>query len=267
MGKTKRIELESALGRYYASQRDESAPEAIDPLVEAMVAEDAKARRRHAHSIGAIAFVAAQVRHIPAWTWAAHAALIALMFAVAAFSDSPEATKYAVGILSAMAVLVDVPVQQASAYHGVAELEYACPNNAASVTVARLIVLGCSSALAVTLMAAAAASALDIALFEVAVWAYAPFFLSCAGSLMTLRKAPPSSATMFCVVWSSVCSAALLALANLLPDLYAHTSLAVWLIAAAAALVWLAREVALTLRAASAGLDVFSPHMAKTNTR
>ncbi len=175
-----------------------------------------------------------------------------------------EPAKLTVGILSAATVLVGAPTVHASKLHGVAELEYSCPNNVASVMVARLVVLGCSSALAVLLMVFVTAAYLDLGAFAVALWATPPFFCSCAGCLFALRKVAPLTGAAFCVVWSAACSAALLALSAHFPEMYSEASLVVWAGAAAAALAWLAREVAMTLRSALQGLDAFSPYMAKT---
>lgn len=257
--------LELRLERHYASQREATSPSAIDDLALAMAAEDARMTRLASRDTGLISFVVAQVRFIPLWTWVAQALLVALMFFVATASGSAEATKLSVGILSAMTVLVGVPTVHASKLHDMAELEYSCLHNAASVLAARLIVLGCSSALAVALMVGVTAPAVDASAFDVALWACPPFFVSCAGSLMALRRAHPTTAVLHCVAWTAACSIALFALAGTRPDLYAGTSLATWGAAAAAALAWLVHEVALTLRAAAAGLDAFSPQYARTN--
>ena len=266
MGKVERAKLKVELARHYAAQREAASAETIDAIASAMVVEDARMRKAQPYRLKAVAFVAAQMRYVPAWTWAAQAAIVAIMCALGYTAGDATASKLAIGLLSAMTVLVGVPTVQASKLHGVAELEYSCPHNAASVLVARLIVLGCSSALAIGLMVAAAATSLDVGAFDVALWACPPFFLSCAGSLMALRKTPPPVATMLCVAWTVTCSAALLALAGTVPDLYAHASLASWAVAAGMACVWLAHEIAMTVRTATAGLDAFSPHMARTYT-
>ncbi len=264
MGEVNRARLKVELARHYASQCEAVSPEAISGLACAMVAEDANTRRPLPRRSGAAGFVASQVRYIPVWTWAAQAALVAIMCVLACSGGDAGLTKVTVGILSATCVLVGVPTVHASKLHRVAELEYACAHGAASTMAARLIALGCSSALAVGLMVAATASALDARAFDIALWACLPFFLSCAGSLMTLRKAAPDTAPMLCVALTAACSVALLGLSALVPDLYAQASLASWAMAAAAALVWLVREVVMTVRTATAGLDAFSPHMAKT---
>lgn len=264
MSETKRAKLETELERHYAAQRKVASGDAIDAIASAMVAEDTRMRRTQPCHMGVAEFVASQARYVPAWTWAAQAALVALMGVLACAVGDAGPTKVCVGILSAMCVLVGVPTVHASKLYGVAELEYACPRNAASVLVARLIVLGCSSALAVALMVGTTAPAVDASVFEVALWACPPFFLSCAGSLMVLRKASPSTSPMLCAALAAACSVVLLALASAVPDLYAHASLASWAAAAAAALAWLAHEVTMTLRAAREGLDAFSPHLART---
>lgn len=265
MAEVNRARLEEELVRHYTSQREPANPAMMNQLVSAMVAEDARMRRSQQRRMGEVAFVAAHVRFIPAWTWAAQAGLVALMCVLAHAANDASATKAAVGALSAMCVLVGMPTVQASKQYGVAELEYACAHNAASVMVVRLIVLGCSSALAVALMVGVTAPAVDASAFDVALWACPPFFVSCAGSLMALRRAHPTTAVLHCVAWTAACSIALFALAGTRPDLYAGTSLATWGAAAAAALAWLVHEVALTLRAAAAGLDAFSPQYARTN--
>lgn len=264
MHEAKRARLKLELSHHYESQHADVPEETVEALVTAMLAEDVHGYGiRHASS-GPVTFVASQVRYIPTWTWAAQTALVALMCAMAHLVGDASPTKVAVGILSAMAVLVGVPTVQASKANGVAELEYACLHDASSVMVARLIVLGCSSSLAVAIMVGITAATINAAAFHVALWACPPFFLSCAGSLLVLRKAHPSTATTLCVAWATCCSITLLALAYALPNLYAGASLAAWASAATAALAWLLREVMQTFRAASAGLDAFSPHMART---
>lgn len=264
MGEVERARLKVELSRHYSAQREKADPKTIDLLAQAMVAEDARMNKAEGRRVALIPFVAAQVRYIPRWTWVAQLGIIALMLAVATSTADAHVAKLVVGILSAATVLVGVPALHASKIHGVAELEYSCPSNAASVMVARLIVLGCSSSFAVALMVGVVASSLNVGALSVALCACPPFFCSCAGSLAVLRRAAPSSAAVLCWAWAVACCAVLMALASMFPNMYEGASLASWIAAAALALAWLAHEVAMTLRAASAGLDAFSPHMAKT---
>lgn len=256
--------LESRLERHYALRRAAVSPSAIDDLALALVAEDARVTRVASRDTGLISFLAGQVRFIPIWTWLAQVLLTALMFFVATASGSAEATKLSVGLLSAMTVLVGVPTVHASKLHGMAELEYSCLHNAASVLVARLIVLGCSSALAVALMVGMVASSLEVGAFTVALWACPPFFGSCATALTVLRKASPDTAVPLTVSWVMGCCMTLLAFAIVFPEMYGNTALSVWAVAASLALIWLVREVATTIRSAAAGLDALYPQMAKT---
>ena len=264
MGKAGHKRLEEILAKHYAAQPVAVEPEVVDVVVRAMLAEDAHTGSVRGRSMGFAAFVAAQVGFVPVWTWVAQVAIVVVMYVVAFAGGDADAAKLTVGILSAATVLVGAPTVHASKLYGVAELEYSCPNNVASVMVARLVVLGCSSALAVLLMVFVTAAYLDLGAFVVALWATPPFFCSCAGCLFALRKVAPSTGAAFCVVWSAACSAALLALSAHFPEMYSEASLVVWAGAAAAALAWLAREVAMTLRSALQGLDAFSPYMAKT---
>ena len=263
MDRVTRARIEGELVQRLARQREVPHSEALDGLVSAMLAEDARLAS-HADDLGFIPIVAAQVRFIPAWTWAAQVALVAVMYLVAAASPGTEATRMTVGILSALTVLVGVPTVHASRRYGVAELEYSCLHNTASVLVARLIALGCSSALAVACMVGLAVSSLDLGVFEVSLWASLPFFCSCASALAVLRKAPPDAAALLAVAVVAACCSALLLVDIAFSQLYDVASLAVGAAAAALALAWLAREVTLMLRSTTAGLEAFSPHLAKT---
>lgn len=251
--------LKVALCRHYDAQRKNAPSQTKDALAAAMVAEDARMRRAQQENTSLAAFVAAQVRFIPAWTWVAQVALVALMFLLAYTVEVAGVARFAIGMLSAATVLVGVPTVASSKRYGVAELEYACPHNAASVMVARLVVLGASSALAVALMVVAMASTLDMRVFDVALWACPPYFLSCAGVLVLLRKVSPSVAITMCAVWVAACTVVLHAVATVFPQAYTDASLAVWAGAAGLAFVWLVRELAMTFRAVAGGLDVFSP--------
>ena len=251
MSKADQKRLEAMLVNHYAAEQVVVEPETVDDITHAMLDEDARVGKVRRRSMGFAAFIAAQVGFIPVWTWAAQVAIVAVMCVVAFAGGDAYAAKLSIGILSASTVLVGIPTIHASKLHGVAELEYSCPNNAASVLVARLIVLGCSSALAVLLMVSVTAANLDLGTFAVALWAAPPFFCSCAGCLFVLRKAAPSTGAALCVVW-------------IFPEMYAEASLTVWAGAAAAALAWLVRELIMTLRSAWEGFDAFSPYMAKT---
>lgn len=255
--------LKVALGQHYAALHENASAQTKDALVAAMVAEDAQMRKIQQANTSLAAFVAAQVRFIPAWTWAAQVALVVLMCIMAYTVEVVGVAKIVVGMLSAATVLVGVPTVASSKRFCVAELEYACPHNAASVMVARLVVLGASSALVVAVMVATTASTLNVHVFDVALWACPPYFLSCAGTLALLRRATPSTAMAMSMVWVAACTVALLAVAAVFPEAYNSASLAVWAGVSGLAFLWLVRELVVTLRATAAGLDAFSPHLAQ----
>jgi len=265
MDKREQTGLEAMLAAHYAAQRDGTGSRVPDALVTLMMEEDARARIAGRKSIGHAAFVAAQVRYIPAWVWLAQIVLVAFMFITVISEEAPETVKLTVGILSAVTVLVGMPTMHASKLHGVAELEYSCPNNAASAMMARCLALGCSSSLVVAIMIACTAASINTNAFVVALWACPPFFFSCAGSLAILRRANPQNAVLFCAMWTIACSVLLAGAGALIPNIYDHASLTVWGGAAAIALTWLVRELIMTLHSARAGLDSFSPFLPNTN--
>lgn len=259
-----RTQLESRLSQHYAHQRENVPLECISDLVSHMLSEDAKAREADGHRLGDAAFVASQVRYIPLWTWAAQIAAVALMFAVARNLDNSLVAKLLVGVFSAATVLVGVPTVSASRRYGVAELEYSCLHDAASVLMARLIILGCSSSLATMVMIGCTAASINASAFIVALWTCPPFFCACAGSLAILRRTAHQSASALCGIWTTACSIALVATAAIHPEIYGQASLTLWAIASASASLWLVHEVAMTLQAATFGLDLFAPHLART---
>ena len=257
MREVDRAQLETALSQHYASQRENIPPERIDDLVRLMLSEGARTHGADSHGLDAVAFVASQVRYIPLWTWAAQMAAVVLMFVVANSLDNLLVAKLLVGVLSAANVLVGVPTVSASRRYGVAELEYSCPHDAASVLMARLIILGCSSSLATMAMIGCTAASINANVFTVALWA-------CAGSLTIMRKAAHQVASAFCGIWSLACCTALVVVAAIHPEIYGRASLAMWALASTSALLWLVHEVAMTLQAATFGLDRFAPHLART---
>ncbi len=264
MGEIARAKLTAALSQHYGLHRRAASPEEVERIANLMITEDARVRKADMRSMKGAGFVAAQVRYIPSWTWVAQVLIVALMVVMAYTSGSEISTKTVIGVLSAASVLVGVPTVHASKRHTMAELEYSCANNTANVMVARLTVLGCSSALVVALMVSVTAAHLDTGAFSVALWTAPPFFCSCAGALLLLRKASPSSAAALCAVWTVACSAALMSFSTVFPEMYGDASLTVWAGASAVAFIWLVREVIMTFRSVVAGLDIFSPHFSNT---
>lgn len=142
-----RARMRIALRHHYQRQVDPVGDEAIDALVSAMVAEDSRARGGAESRRGFLPFVVAQARFIPIWVWLAQVALVATMVLVARLAGNGVMARWAIGVMSTASVLVCVPTLHSSRLHGVVELECSCRHNAASVLVARLIVLGCSASL------------------------------------------------------------------------------------------------------------------------
>ena len=254
-----RARMRIALRHHYQRQVDPVGDEAIDALVSAMVAEDSRARGGAESRRGFLPFVVAQARFIPIWVWLAQVALVSTMVLVARLAGNGVMARWAIGVMSAASVLVCVPTLHSSRLHGVVELECSCRHNAASVLVARLIVLGCSASLCLGVMVSATSRVTGMGALWVARWACPPYFLSCAGALVMLRRCRPSFALLACVAWTCLCCGSLYMLSVAFPSAYGEASLSVWALASLASLAWLSREVVLTVRAASAGLDGLTP--------
>jgi len=256
--------LEERIHRHVSPRREATPAEVVDGLVEAMLAENARAGRARPPALSLFAFVGAQVRYVPVWTWVAHLTLVALMWAIARYGSDAGLEKVSVGALSAMTVLVCVPTVLSSKRHKVIELEYSCRNNAATVMLARMLIFGCSTSLTVFIMVILSAASLNLSALTVALWACPPFFCSISGSLQTLRKSPPSLALSICTVWCVLCTAVLVGAAAVVPDLYGSASTATWLAASGLALTWLVRELIACATSVMAGLDGNSLSLTQT---
>ena len=255
--------LKTALKRYYAAQRTAPTNGQLNSLAAVMLEEDAKPREVPAPSLGILDFISAQVHYVPAWAWLAQVAVLLVMACVVSTTHESgvETVRITMSLLTAASVLVGVPSLQSSKTHGVAELEYSCKYNTASIVIARLIIFGCTSALAVVLMVLMLALRFDLSILTVTLWAAPPYFISCAGVLAIMRHMSPENAVLSSAAFVAICFGALLTIGWLFPDAYRSASLGVWALAAAVGAVWLARELVLTVRAAAAGLDVFCSGM------
>ncbi|WP_080802764.1 hypothetical protein [Arabiibacter massiliensis] len=262
MNATSRKDVERLLSAHYRAER--GAPDAAGKTATlAAVRAEAAAGTADCETSSAVSFagfVAAQARFIHLRVWAAQLVLVVAMIAACAFEGfTPNGLSFASGVLAAATVLVGLPDLVSSAAHRVAELEYACRFDCRAVALARLIVLGCADVVAVTAIALAAPVALGADPFASLVHACVPFFLTCAGALLIVRRCAPVQALPLACVWALLVMAAAYGAFMLAPDLYALASTWAWALVAAASLLWTAREVRAWLAGIAGGLDVFSP--------
>lgn len=256
-GKSKR-NVERALRAHYRAERgapDAEAKAATLAAVRAAVASERPAGERGGGMTFA-GFVAVQARFIHPRVWAAQLALVAIMAAVC-LPSSGMARGFSVvsGMLAAATVLVGLPDLLASATHRVSELEYACRFDCRAVALARLIVLGCSDVAVLTAIVLSAPLLLGADPFASLVHACAPYFLSCAGALVLVRRCPPSQALPLGFAWTLLVMAAAYAAFSLVPDAYAQASAWAWALVAAASAAWAAREARAWLGCIAGGLD------------
>ena len=209
-----------------------------------------------------VQFVAAQARFIGPGPWLAHAALIVVAVALCAAAPGKEAALCAAALVGAAVMLVEAPPLLASRAHGVAELECACLFDHRSALAARMVVLGCSGALLVTALAAAAPLLAGASAIDVLVHACLPYFLACIGCLEIARRTSAANATGAAAAWCLLVAGGGLALWLAAPQLYTATATGTWGLAGAAALAGVLHEAHLLLRQAGQGLDAIAPRAA-----
>lgn len=260
MSATSKKDVERLLRAHYRAER--GAPDAAARAQAlAAVRREAAATPREADPAASFpAFVAAQARFIHARVWMAQLALVAAMAGLCLLDPAaPRGFSLASGVLAAATVLVGLPDLLSSAAHRVAELEYACRFDCRAVALARLIVLGSSDVVAVTAIALAAPVALGADPFASLVHTCVPFFLSCAGALLIVRRCAPTKALPLAWLWTLLVMAGAYALFALAPGAYAQASAWAWALVAAGSLVWAAREVRAWLACIARGLDALGP--------
>ena len=200
---------------------------------------------------------------VPKWlAWLSVALSVALVAVMAVLclpsSGMAHGFPVASGMLAAATVLVGLPDLLSSASHRVAELEYACRFDCRAVALARLVVLGCADVVTVTAIALAAPVMLGTDLFASLMHACAPYFLSCAGALLLVRRCAPSQALPLACAWTLLVAAGAYALFTLVPPAYAQGSAWAWALVAAGSLVWAFREARAWLGGIAGGLDMLA---------
>ena len=258
-GEMGKREVELLLRAHYRAERGGPDADAKAATLAAVRAEAALPARGAAQPMSFAGFVAAQARFIRPQVWAAQLALVAAMVALCLIGDSaPRDLSLASGVLAAATVLVGLPDLLSSAANRVAELEYACRFDCRAVALARLVVLGCADVVAVTAIALAAPVMLGTDLFASLMHACAPYFLSCAGALLLVRRCAPSQALPLACAWTLLVAAGAYALFTLVPLAYAQGSAWAWALVAAGSLVWAFREARAWLGGIAGGLDMLA---------
>lgn len=247
--------LERRLRRHYAAQRAETAPEEILSVTTAMVGACRSRATPPARPIGSAAFVAAQTRMVPRSVWVAQAAFLALAMLLSARDAGAAFTYSAAGMLSSLTVVMAASAVHASRTNRVAEVECSCRFDFASVTVARLIALGCLQALCMVIAAAVLSGAREQGFLAPFLYLCLPYFCTCAGSLGLLRRPSGQMAVLWCGAWALCCCGVSFLLGAYAPFVYEAASLGAWALAAAAAALWLACEVRRTIEDARTGVS------------
>lgn len=260
MSATGRKDLERLLREHYRAERGMPDAGAKAAALEAVREEAAVTERRADAPMPFASFVASQARFIRPRVWAFQLALVAAMAALCLIEpDASRNFPLVSGVLAAATVLVGLPDLLSSASHRVAELEYACRFDCRAVVLARLIVLGCADVATVTAIALVAPVLLGADPFVSLVHACAPYFLSCAGALLLVRRCAPSQALPLACAWTLLVAACAYALFALAPLAYAQGSAWAWAVVATGSLAWAVREVRAWLACLASGLDALAP--------
>lgn len=197
-------------------------------------------------------FLCAQVRFTRPVVWAAFA-LVALLTVVASHleTDGPLGSQ-ALSAAGGMTALVCLASVTRSKPFGMGELEAACPFNAVSVAVARLLLMGLASAL--VLATGAVASGIEgTGVVRALLLMGAPYLIACAGGLMCARLVSSPDARGAAISWASAVTVVGAMLFYAAPSAYAQTSVWVWALACAVAGAWCAREVRSWVGASATG--------------
>ena len=244
--------LEDLVRQAYRSERLPIGDEGREAVMDAMMREARSCRR--AERLDALAsFVGAQVRFVGWQAWVAQAGVVALMASVCTSGTGGRTVAAATSLLAATSAAIGLPWLLASRAHGMAELERSCPFGAGSVALARLLVLGVASALAMTgiLVAAPALAGADPVLM--AVRAAAPYLLSCAGALALGMRSSRTDAILAGVAWVTLVAAASCAVYAAVPAAYDAASTWVWAVASGVGAAWSLTEAIAWVRACAYG--------------
>ena len=263
--------IETRLRSHYRAQRTLRSEErdiaAREAAVRAAVAASARlaedaADKKPSASIRSFArFVLGQARFVHRRVWVAQAALAAAMVVLCGAAEwaSPGASSDRIALLfslmGAVSVAAGLPELMTSRANGTEELEYACRFDCRAVMLARMILLGASEVLAMTLAVAIAPTVADTDAFALLLHACAPYFLSCFGCLALARRVGSHLALPAMLAWSALVMVAALGLYQAADAAYDAASTGAWALVAATAAVLALREARRWLDQAAEGLD------------
>lgn len=247
-------ELERALRDHYRIDRARSTPQERARLVKEIEAVSAMAPVL-ADKQTMADFVISQIRFIRPAVWVLNIVLVAAMVVVCLLEQKDGPLLLASSMIGAASVLIATPGLFASESSHMVELECSCKFDGRSVTLARLIILGCSDVLVMTAVVVIVPVLTGTSGFAVLLHACAPYFLACAGCLWISRKGTASNTLALPIVWIGMVMALTVLLYGNFPAVYSSASLGVWALVAAVAFIWAIREVHAWLNAIAFGLD------------
>lgn len=202
-------------------------------------------------------FAASQVHFVPKMVWASQLVMVAIVLVTCAFNERAGFSACALSVFGAALAGCGLPALVASKTYRMAELEYACLFDCRTVAIARMLAVGCASALEMASVVLLVPSFAQMNVLLACAYATVPFLLSCAGGMLLARRARSSAAGAIMVVFALIVACACVALASALPQMYMPVSAGVWAVAAAAGAVWAVCETHALLGGIAAGLDAY----------
>ncbi|HJF64671.1 MAG TPA: hypothetical protein K8U77_00945 [Slackia equolifaciens] len=202
-------------------------------------------------------FAASQVRFVPKMVWASQLVMVAIVLVTCAFNERAGFSACALSVFGAALAGCGLPALVASKTHRMAELEYACLFDCGTVAIARMLAVGCASALEMVFVVLLVPSFAQMNVLLACAYATVPFLLSCAGGMLLARRTRSSAAGAIMVVFALIVACACVALASALPQMYMPVSAGAWAVAAAAGAVWAVRETHALLGGIAAGIDAY----------
>ncbi|MEC4293969.1 hypothetical protein [Adlercreutzia shanghongiae] len=186
-------------------------------------------------------FVVGQLRFVSPVAWAMQVALLAGMLAVTGILHGSSSSMLVVMASAVLSVAFAVPSVFKSFEHDVAELEASCRHDSAQVLASRLVLFGLADVLWMSAAVWLVPTLAGEEPFRIFLYAATPFFAFCA-ICFHLSRMMRGRCVKACAVAAACALAALWGAGAIVPHWYAEMSMAVWVLALAAALALAVHE-------------------------
>ena len=205
-----------------------------------------------------VRFVLGQVRYIRPWVWAGQATLLLALVVGSWYVSAGPTVSALVSTVALATVLVGMPDVLRSREDGVIELEYACRFDCRQVLAARLIVLGLSDVVMLTVAVLAVPPLAGTDPVLVFLHACVPYFVTTAGCLWIASR-PRKGATMRCFAFGAGVAVVAATAWQVMPGMYEASAVGVWAALFALSLAAAVYEMRVCLDVVRSGFDHLIP--------